>query len=284
MSVNPLMLALDLVGVLAFALSGNMLAARKDVDILGSLVLGLAVGLGGGIMRDVILGRMPASLAEPIYLVPPVVSAVAVYLIGQRTLLARGAIVAFDALGLGVFVTTGTTLALAAGVPTASAILLGVMSGVGGGMIRDVLVNEIPAVFNSSDLYILPAIAGSALTALVWRLGWYTPVWAIGIAVIVFAFRMTAWWFEWRVPLPMRRWSYRSVRLLPVLRRADGSLILRPRADRGVFAPHRRKGAPVDGSRGEGPGADGPRVGEGRSLEDHDHDHDQAVDEGEPDN
>lgn len=239
MSVEPLLLAADLVGVFAFAVSGNLLAARKNVDILGSLVLGMAVGLGGGIMRDVILGRIPASLEAPYYLIPPLVSTILVYFLGQRSHLARGPIVAFDALGLGVFVTTGTTIGLAAGVPTASAILLGVLTGVGGGMIRDVLVNEIPAVFNASNLYILPAVAGAGITAIVWHLGWYGPWWTVGIAVFVFAFRMLAWWFEWRVPLPMRRWSYRSVRVPPVFRRASDGEHERRRAG-GVFAPRRR--------------------------------------------
>jgi uncharacterized membrane protein YeiH len=243
--VEPLLLVADLIGVFAFAVSGNLLAARKDIDILGSLVLGMAVGLGGGIMRDVILGRLPASLEAPIYLIPPVLSTVLVYFVGQRVRVARGPIVAFDALGLGVFVTTGTTIGMAAGVPTASAILLGVLTGVGGGMIRDVLANEIPAVFNSSDLYILPAVAGAATTALVWQLGWYGPWWTVGIAVLVFAFRMVAWWFEWRVPLTMRGWSYSSVRQLPVFRRPGEGRMRGGRRYRGVFAPRRRK--PRDG-------------------------------------
>lgn len=237
--MEPLLLVADLIGVFAFAVSGNLLAARKDIDILGSLVLGMTAGLGGGIMRDVILGRLPASLEAPYYLIPPALSTILVYFLGQRSHLARGPIVAFDALGLGVFVTTGTTIGLAAGVPTASAILLGVLTGVGGGMIRDVLANEIPAVFNASDLYILPAVAGAGITAIVWHLGWYGPWWTVGIAVFVFAFRMLAWWFEWRVPLPMRRWSYRSVRVPTVFRRASDGEHERRRPG-GVFAPRRR--------------------------------------------
>lgn len=239
--METLLLVADLIGVFAFAVSGNLLAARKDIDILGSLVLGMAVGLGGGIMRDVILGRLPVSLEAPYYLIPPVLSTVLVYFVGRRVDVARGPIVAFDALGLGVFVTTGTAIGMAAGVPTASAILLGVLTGVGGGMIRDVLANEIPAVFNSSDLYILPGIAGAAITALVWHLGWYGPWWTVGIAVFVFVFRMLGWWFEWRVPHPMRGWSYSSVRELPVFRRPGEGRLRSGLRDRGVFAPRRRK-------------------------------------------
>ncbi|GAA2102348.1 trimeric intracellular cation channel family protein [Brevibacterium salitolerans] len=210
--VEPLMLALDLLGVFAFALSGNLLASRKDIDIMGSLILGLAVGLGGGIMRDVILGRVPASLADPLYLVPPLISAALVYLLGQRAHRARVPIIVFDAVGLGVFVVTGTTIALEAGLPLPSAVVLGCLTGVGGGVLRDVLANEIPAIFNGSDIYLLPALLGAACTVGAWSQGWLGPLTALVIAAIVFAFRMVAWFFQWQVPSPMRGWSLRRRR------------------------------------------------------------------------
>ncbi len=244
------MFSLDLLGVLAFAVSGNLLAARKSIDIMGSLVLGLCAGLGGGIMRDVILGHTPNSLQEPIYLVPPVVSAITIYLLGRRALHARVPIVAFDALGLGVFATTGTTIAMDAGQPFASAILLGVLTAVGGGMIRDVLANEIPAVFNGSDLYIIPAVVGAGLTALLWAAGWFESWVALVIAVLVFAVRMLAWHLEWRVPSPMRGWSYSGVR--GVLPRGLFAFRRPAERDRGVFAPRRTRHAEPE----EGPADD----------------------------
>ncbi len=213
--VEPLMLALDLMGVFAFALSGNLLAARKDIDIMGSLVLGLAAGLGGGITRDVILGRVPASLAEPVYLVPPVLSAGLVYLLGQRAHRARVPIIVFDAMGLGVFAITGTGIALEAGLPVPSCVLLGVLTGVGGGIVRDVLANEIPAVFNGSDIYLLPALLGAICAAAAWSLGWLNPLTALALAAVVFAFRMVAWFLQWQVPSPMRGWSLRGRRPEP---------------------------------------------------------------------
>lgn len=225
------MLALDMVGVFAFALSGNLLAARKDIDIMGSLVLGLVAGLGGGVMRDVILGHTPIALAQPMYLVPPVVSATVVYLLGQRAHRAKVPIVAFDALGLGVFAVTGSSIALSAGLPVPSAMLLGVLTAVGGGILRDVLANEIPAVFNGSDLYILPALFGAGGAAAVWALGWLDPLTGLALAAVVFLFRMAAWRLQWQVPSPMRGWSFRG--------RAAGD---RPRRRRGVFwRPSRRR-------------------------------------------
>lgn len=224
------MLALDLIGVFAFALSGNLLAARKNIDIMGSLTLGLVAALGGGILRDVILGNTPLSLAEPVYLVPPVISAVLVYLLAQRTHRARVPIIVFDAMGLGVFAVTGTSIALGADLPVPSAIVLGVLTAVGGGILRDVLANEIPAVFNGSDLYILPALLGAAGTAAAWGLGWVSPAVVLGLATVVFAFRMVAWFLQWTVPSPMRGWSFRGRKDRPELRagRAGRSVFRRP--------------------------------------------------------
>ena len=132
METPPLLLALDLVGVFFFALSGNLLAARKNIDITGGLVLGLLAGLGGGLVRDVLLGVTPLTLSEPVYLVPPFLAAAVVYLIGPYLHRVRLLIVGFDAGGLGLFCTFGTVRALDHGMPVASALLLGVITAAGG--------------------------------------------------------------------------------------------------------------------------------------------------------
>lgn len=205
------MLALDLVGVFFFALSGNLLAARREFDITGGFTLGVLAGLGGGITRDVLLGEVPNSLQNPIYFVPPVLAALLVYLFARHIDSARTFIVAFDAGGLALFVITGTTIALGEGLPVFSSILLGVVSGVGGGLIRDVVANEVPAVFDGSNLYVLPALAGASFTVLADSLGILH--WSVGIAiaVFVFAFRMASWWKSWTVPQQVRGWSFREL-------------------------------------------------------------------------
>lgn len=210
METPPLLLALDLVGVFFFALSGNLLAARKNIDITGGLVLGLLAGLGGGLVRDVLLGVTPLTLSEPVYLVPPFLAAAVVYLIGPYLHRVRLLIVGFDAGGLGLFCTFGTVRALDHGMPVASALLLGVITAAGGGLMRDVVANEIPAVFNGSDLYVIPAATGAGLTALAVATGTWGPVAAVGIPVLVFSFRMVAWRLQWHVPAPMRGWSFRG--------------------------------------------------------------------------
>lgn len=208
---SPLVLWFDLLGVFFFALSGNLLAARKNIDLTGGLVLGLLAGLGGGIIRDVLLGVTPLALETPFYLVPPLLAATVVYLVGQHVHRGRTLIVTFDAVGLGVFCTFGTARALDHGMPVATSILLGVITAAGGGLMRDVVANEIPAVFSGSDLYVIPATTGAALTALAVSNGWWGPVAAVLLAGWAFAFRMTAWRLQWRVPAPMRGWSMRGI-------------------------------------------------------------------------
>jgi uncharacterized membrane protein YeiH len=205
-----LLLWFDLVGVFFFALSGNLLAARKNIDITGGLVLGLLAGLGGGIIRDVLLGVTPLALTQPVLLVAPFAAAVVVYLMGAHLHRVRTLIVVFDAAGLGLFCTFGTARALEHGMPIASALLLGVVTAVGGGLMRDVVANEIPAVFSGSDLYIIPATTGAALTALAVATDLWGPVAAAVLSAFAFAFRMVAWRLQWRVPAPMRGWSMRG--------------------------------------------------------------------------
>ena len=225
MESSPLLLWFDLTGVFFFALSGNLLAARKDIDITGGLVLGLLAGLGGGIIRDVLLGVTPLALAKPVYLIPPVVAAVAVYLIGPMVHRVSTLIVVFDAAGLGLFCTFGAARALDHGMPVASAIGLGVVTAVGGGLMRDVVANEMPAVFSGSNLYVVPAASGAALTVLAVQTDTWGPITATALAAFVFAFRMVAWWQQWSVPSQMLGWTVRD---LDVLRRREKSVYGRP--------------------------------------------------------
>ncbi|KAA0918623.1 trimeric intracellular cation channel family protein [Dietzia sp. ANT_WB102] len=250
METSPLLLVFDLLGVFFFALSGNLLAARKDIDITGGLVLGLLAGLGGGIIRDALLGVTPLALAQPVYLVPPVAAAVVVYLIGSHIHRVQTLIVALDAAGLGLFCTFGTARALDHGMPVASALLLGVVTAVGGGLMRDVVANEIPAVFSGSNLYVVPAATGAALTAVAVGTDTWGPVTATVLPCLVFAFRMVAWSRQWSVPAPVRSWTVRD---LDVLRRRDRSVFGRPRREQGFDDDEDRgPGDEVDpgGSRG----------------------------------
>lgn len=198
------LLALDLIGVFAFALSGNLLAARKGYDITGGLVLGFLAGLGGGVIRDLLLDLPPLAFANPIYLVPPIVSALIVYLFGAHIERRRLAVLTVDAVGLATFCITGATVALNSGANIPTALFMGVLTAAGGGLLRDVFANENPAVFSPTELYIVPAFVGACLTVLCKTLGPWNAWIAVAIAVAVFAFRMLALRHGWRVPGQVR--------------------------------------------------------------------------------
>lgn len=219
-------LALDLTGTFVFAVSGVLLATRRGFDITGGLVLGTMTGIGGGMIRDVFLGRMPNALDQPIYLAPAVIATLLIYLIGKHVSRARIWIVAFDAMGLAIFSVTGTTIALGAGANYPAALLMGALTACGGGLMRDAVANEDPAIFRGTDLYLTPALFGSGLTILAEATGLLGPITSLLIAAAAFAFRMLGWKLQWRVPQPMRQWSYREtgrrVKKLPsVFRKPD---------------------------------------------------------------
>ena len=197
---------LDLAGVFFFAVSGSLLAARKQFDILGSLLLASLLSLGGGVIRDIILNTVPAAFTNPAYLVPPVLATVLVYFLFSSVQRYTSLLVLFDAGGLALFCITGTLKALSLGVNPVAAVLLGVTTSVGGGLLRDITANEVPQLFNPRDLYALPAFTGAALTSVLWVSGTFNAVTACAVAAVVFAFRVVAWRRSWYVPLAVNGW------------------------------------------------------------------------------
>jgi uncharacterized membrane protein YeiH len=162
---------LDLLGVFFFAVSGSLLAARKQIDIVGSLLLASLVGLGGGVIRDIILSIVPAAFTNPAYLAPPLLATVLVFFLFSSVQRYTSLLILFDAAGLALFCMTGTLKALATGLNPVASVLLGVTTAVGGGLLRDITANEVPELFNPKDIYALPAFVGSAMTAVLWVLG-----------------------------------------------------------------------------------------------------------------
>lgn len=200
-------LVLDLAGVLVFALSGGSLAVRKGFDLVGILVLATATGLGGGILRDTLLGDVPpVALDDQRYLAVPLVATVLV-LVGHRAIeRARRPVLVFDAAGLGLFAVVGSAKALDSGLGVLSSVLLGVTTAVGGGVLRDVLAREVPTVFKAdSALYAIPAALGAGATAAVWSQDALAAPQAVAIAVAVLALRLLAMRLDWRAPTARHR-------------------------------------------------------------------------------
>ncbi|WP_394939832.1 trimeric intracellular cation channel family protein [Psychromicrobium sp. YIM B11713] len=195
----------DLLGVFFFAVSGSLLAGRKGFDLIGSLLLGSLVGLGGGVARDLIIGQIPAAFSNPVYLLPPVLAALLVFWLYNSVEKIGRWLTVFDAAGLALFCITGTVKALNFGFNPVASVLLGVTSAVGGGLLRDVVANQVPQLFNSHDIYAIPAILGATLAAFAWTGRWLNVGTGIAIAVVVFTFRIAAWHFRWHAPLAVRK-------------------------------------------------------------------------------
>ena len=199
--LDSLLLVLDLWGVFFFAVSGCLLAVRRQFDIIGSVFLAFLAGLGGGVVRDLIIDDgVPNAFANPLYLIPPAVAAALVYfrLITQGRL--RRTLLVFDAAGLALFCVTGTRTALSAGIEPIMAILLGVATGVVGGLLRDVVANEVPEIFNRHGLYAVPALLGAGLSSLLWTLDVFNWLTAALVMMAVFAFRLISLRRRWMAP------------------------------------------------------------------------------------
>lgn len=196
------LLALDLAGTLAFAVNGALTAMRVvRLDIVGVVTLGMITALGGGIIRDVLLDRSPATFNDARYLAVAAGGGLVTFLLGRRLERLTTVITVLDAAGLSLFAVTGAGKAIDLGLGPAQAVILGAITGVGGGTLRDVLIRQIPSVL-SSGLYAIPALLGATAAVVVTRLGVYSLPTAIGAAALCFAVRMVGVRFNLDAPMP----------------------------------------------------------------------------------
>jgi uncharacterized membrane protein YeiH len=192
----------DLVGIAAFALSGGLVAVRKPLDVFGVLMLAGATGLGGGFLRDVLIGATPpAALNDWRYLIVPVLAGLIAFRFHPALGRVERKIAVFDAAGMGLFCVTGAAKALEFGLEPVAAALIGMLTAIGGGVLRDVLAGRVPVVLRD-ELYAFPALLGAtvAVVAVEWELG---QVWVIVPgALLAFGYRMIALRRGWHAPLP----------------------------------------------------------------------------------
>jgi uncharacterized membrane protein YeiH len=154
---------LDLIGVAVFAVSGALAAGRKQLDLLGVVVLGLVTAVGGGTIRDLLLGRQPIFwLTDGTYVVVITVSALLTVAYARWRRPPESALLIADALGLALFSVAGAQIAERAGLPAVSGVLLGTVTGAAGGVVRDVLSAQIPLILQRGNLYASTAIAGTS--------------------------------------------------------------------------------------------------------------------------
>ncbi|MEU5631240.1 trimeric intracellular cation channel family protein [Streptomyces rishiriensis] len=200
---------LDLVGIFVFAISGALLAVRKNFDVFGIAMLAEVTALGGGVFRDLVIGAVPpAAFTDLGYFLTPLLAALLVVFLHPQVERIQLGVNVFDAAGLGLFCVTGTTKAHAYGLNLTASAALGIATAVGGGVLRDVLANEVPSLLRwDRDLYAVPAMAGAAMVALCIRYDMLTPLASGVAAVTAFVLRLLAMRFHWRAP---RAWNRRS--------------------------------------------------------------------------
>jgi uncharacterized membrane protein YeiH len=202
----PLLLSVvDAVGTFAFALSGAALAVQKRFDIFGVLFLAFVVAVAGGVTRDVLIGAVPpAAIAKWHSFAIAMAGGLATFLAYPLVRLLSRPVMLLDAIGLALFAVTGAQKALAYGIDPVMAAVLGMISGIGGGMVRDVLAGEVPFVLRT-DLYAVAALAAGAIVTLGNVLG-APPAWAmlLGASFCIFL-RVMALFHGWRAPVS--RWS-----------------------------------------------------------------------------
>jgi len=196
-----LTLVLNLMGTFAFGLSGGILAVKKRMDLFGVLVLSVSTGLGGGITRDLILGHTPpATLTDWRYLGAAGLAGILVFVWYNRIANHGTFVTTFDAVGLSVFTVTGTVIALNAGMGPAPAALLGMLTGVGGGVVRDVLAAEIPLIFRS-EVYAVASMLGAVIILVASQAGFSGILSEILAALATFILRMVSVQRGWRIPV-----------------------------------------------------------------------------------
>lgn len=202
--VEPaLLLALDLAGTFAFGLNGALTAIRvARVDLFGVVTLGMFTALGGGIVRDVLINSLPpATFSDWRYLAVAAAGALVAFLLHRPLERFEPLVVLADAAGLSLFCVTGATKALDFGVGPGPAIILGAVTAIGGGTIRDVVISRVPSVM-TGGLYAVPAIVGASMTVATREMGVYGVPAAIGAAVACFAIRMIGYHYNLDLPSP----------------------------------------------------------------------------------
>lgn len=201
--------SLDLAGIFVFAISGALLAVRKNFDIVGMALLAEVTALGGGVFRDLVIGAVPpAAFTDLGYFLTPLIATVIVFFLHPEVERITAAVGVFDAAGLGLFCVAGTTKAYDHGLGLTFCAVLGMTTAIGGGVLRDLLAHEVPSVLRwDRDLYVVPAILGATIAALLIRFDALTGSTSALAAAVAFLVRLMAMRFGWRAP---RAWNRRS--------------------------------------------------------------------------
>jgi uncharacterized membrane protein YeiH len=201
LTTATLVLTLDLIGTFVFAISGAASGVKSRLDVFGVCVLAFVAGNAGGMTRDLLIGAVPpAAISNWRYVAASLIAGVATFLWYPSITRVQRIVLLFDAAGLATFAVAGTQKALDYDVNPVAAALLGMLTGIGGGMMRDVLVKEIPVVLRA-DFYAVAALAGAAVVVAGHLLQWPPLLTTIAGASVCFFMRLAAIRRGWRLPV-----------------------------------------------------------------------------------
>ncbi|MFY1669350.1 trimeric intracellular cation channel family protein [Plantactinospora sp. WMMB334] len=202
MTAAAALLLADLTGVAIFAASGASAAVAKRLDLFGVVFVGVVAALGGGILRDLVIGAgSPLAFTDWRYATTAAATAAAVFWLHPQLTRLRTTVLVLDAAGLGLFTVTGTLTALAAGLPPVGACMIGMLTGIGGGLGRDLLTGEIPVVLRR-EIYAVAALVGAVAVVGLDRAGLAGPGALMAAALFVFVVRLVALLRRWSAPVP----------------------------------------------------------------------------------
>ena len=194
---------LDLAAVTTSALGGSLIAVRAKFDVTGVVALGILTGLGGGLLRDILLNQLPVAIKNPWYIVAAVIASAAVAVLAHQLTRLAWLLLIFDAAALGLYGVTGANKALANGISPVPAILVGLIAGLGGGVICDLMTTKPPAIFQRGHLYATAAFAGLVVYVAAIKLGAPANETAIFSVLVIFGLRIVARSRDWVAPQPL---------------------------------------------------------------------------------
>jgi uncharacterized membrane protein YeiH len=200
-ATDRLVRAADLAGIALFAIEGALAAIQGGLDLLGVLVLAFATALGGGVIRDLLIGAIPPqAMRDKSYAMLALAAGALTFVLhGWVTRIPDALLIGLDAAGLALFAVAGAEKALAFGIAPLIAVLMGGITGVGGGVVRDVLLAQVPAVLRV-DIYASAALAGAAVVVGGRRLGLTVRAAALAGGAVCFGLRLAAVWQGWQLP------------------------------------------------------------------------------------
>ena len=194
-----LQIILNYAGIAVFASSGATVGVRKEFDLFGIATLGVLTGVGGGVLRDLLLDRPPYSIQHWPNITVAVLAVAIATLFARVLMRMNAAVLVLDAIGMGFFATSGAAIAVDAGASWFAAGMIGMLTAIAGGMLRDVIARDVPYVMGPDDLYAIPAMLGAATYV---AIDYFGPQW-IGVAVgtiLATLLRLAALAFHWRLP------------------------------------------------------------------------------------